>query len=168
LGDDVRDIGFLLTPSFSALGLAAAIEALFIANWLSGRSLYEWRTLSRTGGDVRSSSGLRIAVDGGIAGPVRYDAVFVLASFEPKENARDAKIRAWLRRLARYGTELGASRRGARSWPPPASWTGPRWPSIGTISRASARYIRNAAPWRSSSPSAADGSPAPARARSST
>ena len=30
MGDDVRHIGFLLTPSFSALGLAAAIEALFI------------------------------------------------------------------------------------------------------------------------------------------
>ena len=113
MGDDVRDIGFLLTPSFSALGLAAAIEALFIANWLSGRSLYEWRTLSRTGGDVRSSSGLRIAVDGGITGPTRYDAVFVLASFEPRENARDAKIRAWLRRLARYGTELGGIETGS-------------------------------------------------------
>jgi AraC family carnitine catabolism transcriptional activator len=113
LADDVRHIGFLLTPSFSALGLAAAMEALFIANWLSGRSLYEWRTLSRDGGDVRSSSGLPVAVDGGIAGPARYDAVFVLASFEPKENARDAKVRAWLRRLARYGTELGGIETGS-------------------------------------------------------
>ena len=94
-------------PAFSILGLAAAIEALFIANWLSGRPLYAWRSLSREGGAVRTSSGLRFAVDGAIAGPASYDAVFVLASFEPKENARDAKTRAWLRRLARYGTELG-------------------------------------------------------------
>ena len=111
--DDARNVGFLLTPAFSILGLAAAIEALFIANWLSGRPLYAWRSLSREGGAVRTSSGLRFAVDGAIAGPASYDAVFVLASFEPKENARDAKTRAWLRRLARYGTELGGIETGS-------------------------------------------------------
>ncbi len=111
--DDIRNVGFLLTPAFSILGLAAAIEALFIANWLSGRPLYAWRSLSREGGAVRTSSGLRFAVDGAIAGPASYDAVFVLASFEPKENARDAKTRAWLRRLARYGTELGGIETGS-------------------------------------------------------
>lgn len=105
-GDETTNLAFLLTPAFSAFGLSAAVEALFIANWLSGRRLYDWRLLSRDGGDVRASSGMRFPVDGGLSGPGSYDSVFVLASFEPKENARDAKIRAWLRRLARYGTEL--------------------------------------------------------------
>ncbi|HEX4571305.1 MAG TPA: GlxA family transcriptional regulator [Dongiaceae bacterium] len=106
LAEDTRKLAFLLTPAFSALGLSASVEALFIANWLSGRRLYDWRLLSRDGGDVRASSGLRFPVDGGLAGPASYAAVFVLASFEPKENARDPKIRDWLRRMARHGAEL--------------------------------------------------------------
>jgi len=106
LAEDTRKLAFLLTPAFSALGLSAAVETLFIANWLSGRRLYDWRLLSRDGGDVRASSGLRFPVEAGLAGPASYAAVFVLASFEPKENARDPKIRDWLRRMARHGTEL--------------------------------------------------------------
>jgi AraC family carnitine catabolism transcriptional activator len=113
MGDEARRVGFLLTPAFSLLGLAAAIEPLFIANWLAGRLLYAWQTLSRDGRPVMASSGMRWAVDSGIAGSLDYDTVFVLASFEPKENARDGKIRAWLRRLARYGTELGGIETGS-------------------------------------------------------
>jgi AraC family transcriptional regulator, carnitine catabolism transcriptional activator len=113
LGEDPQKVGFLLTPAFSALGLGAAIEALFIANWLSGARRYDWRLLSRDGSAVRASSGLDLPVDGAIGGHASYDAVFVLASFEPKENARDARTGAWLRRLARYGTTLGAIETGS-------------------------------------------------------
>src|SRR5579885_1153233 len=110
---ETQRVGFLLIPAFSALGLTAGIEPLFIANWLSGAPLYRWRTLSRDGGAVTASSGMSFAVDGSASGPGAYDAVFVLASFEPKEHAGDAKIGAWLRRLARYGTELGAIETGS-------------------------------------------------------
>src|SRR5262249_24728268 len=93
--------------------LAAAIEPLFIANWLSGASLYAWKTLSRDGGPVSASNGMRLRVDTSTASDERFDATFVLASFEPKERAADASLKAWLRRQARYGSELGATETGS-------------------------------------------------------
>jgi AraC family transcriptional regulator, carnitine catabolism transcriptional activator len=106
-------VGFLLLPAFSHLGLAAAIETLFIANWLADSRLYSWVTLSKQGGEVKASNGMRLRCDASIASDARYDAVFVLASFEPKEQAIDPKVRAWLRRLARAGAELGAIETGS-------------------------------------------------------
>jgi AraC family carnitine catabolism transcriptional activator len=110
---DTANVGFLLLPSFAHITLAAAIEPLFIANWLSGTPLYAWGTLSRDGGPVSASNGMRLRVDSGTAGDVRYDAIFVLASFEPKERAEDIRLKAWLRRQARYGAELGAIETGS-------------------------------------------------------
>jgi AraC family carnitine catabolism transcriptional activator len=103
----------LLLPAFSQLGLAAAIETLFIANWLADARLYSWVRLSKAGGEVEASNGMRIAVDASIDSAARYDAVFVLASFEPKEQAIDPRLKAWLRRLARSGAELGAIETGS-------------------------------------------------------
>ena len=110
---DTEKVGFLLLPAFSQLGLAAAIEILFIANWLADARLYSWVTLSKHGSEVEASNGMRLRVDATIGSDSRYDAVFVLASFEPKEQAIDPKLRAWLRRLARSGAELGAIETGS-------------------------------------------------------
>lgn len=110
---ETASVGFLLLPAFSYMGLAAAIEPLFIANWLSGTRLYEWATLSKDGDAVEASNGMCLHVDAGVAGGDRYDALFVLASFEPKEQAHDPKLKAWLRRVARYGAELGAIETGS-------------------------------------------------------
>ena len=111
--EEPQRTGFLLLPAFPYLGLMAAIEPLFIANWLSGRPLYRWEMLSATGAAVAASNGLRATVDGAVGDPARYHAIFVLASFEPKEQARDAKLRGWLRRAARYGATLGAIETGS-------------------------------------------------------
>ncbi len=112
-GEETRRVGFLLLPSFSHLGLAAAIEPLFIANWLSQRPRYAWQTLSLGGASVEASSGLRFRVDAGIAGGQRFDAVFLLASFEPKEHASHRGLRAWVQRQARHGAELGGIETGS-------------------------------------------------------
>jgi AraC family transcriptional regulator, carnitine catabolism transcriptional activator len=108
-----RKVGLLLLPAFSQLGLAAAIEPLFIANWLADARLYSWVLLSKDGAEVEASNGMRLRVDASIASDAGYDAVFVLASFEPKEQTRDSKLKAWLRRLARAGAELGAIETGS-------------------------------------------------------
>ena len=108
MADEGQSIAFLLLPEFSYLSLMAAVEPLFVANWLAGRQLYRWRILSRDGQAVRASNGLAAPVEAGLAGGERYDAVFLLASFEPRRHLRDAKLAAWLRRQARYGAEMGA------------------------------------------------------------
>ena len=57
--DSSRLVGLLLLPDFSQLGLAAVTEPLFVANWLSGRALYRWRTLSLDGKPARSRAAVQ-------------------------------------------------------------------------------------------------------------
>jgi AraC family carnitine catabolism transcriptional activator len=110
---ETERIGFLLLPAFPHVCLAAAIEPLFVANWLSGAPLYRWETLSADGAPVKASNGMRVPVDAGLTEDVRYDALFVLASFDVKRHTRDRRLRAWLRQVARHGATLGAIETGA-------------------------------------------------------
>ena len=103
-----RQIGLLLLPSFSHLALGAVVEPLFIANWLTGRPLYQWRALSLDGKAVRTSSDLSVPVDAGIADTAKFDALYVLASFDVKRLTRDRTLKAWLRRVARHGATIAA------------------------------------------------------------
>ncbi len=103
-----KNIGVLLLPSFSHLGLGAVVEPLFIANWLTGRPLYRWRTLSLDGKAVRASSELVVPADAAIAGGAEFDALYVLASFDVKRLTRDRGLKAWLRRVARHGATIAA------------------------------------------------------------
>ena len=107
MANESRLVGLLLLPDFSQLGLAAATEPLFVANWLSGRSRYRWQTLSLDGKAVRSSSGQRLPVDAGIADVSRFDLLLVLASFDVKRLTRDQTLKSWLRRVARHGATIG-------------------------------------------------------------
>ena len=108
-----RSIGILLLPNFSFLTLASLTEPLFVANWLAQGQRYRWRLLSREGASVEASSGLRMRVDGSVGEDDRFDAVFVMASFEPKRHAADRALRAWLRRQARHGAELAGIETGS-------------------------------------------------------
>jgi len=102
----LRKVAFLLLPEFSHLGLAAAIEPLFIANWLAQERVFEWKIISIDGNAVRASNGMTISVDGDLAAASAARTVFVLASFEPAQAARERSVRRWLKRLARFGVEL--------------------------------------------------------------
>jgi AraC family carnitine catabolism transcriptional activator len=108
MADESRLVGLLLLPDFSQLGLAAVTEPLFVANWLSGRALYRWQTLSLDGRAVRSSSGQKLPVDAGIGEASRFDLLLVLASFDVKRLARDHALKSWLRRVARHGATIGS------------------------------------------------------------
>ena len=102
----MRKLAFLLLPEFSHLGLAAAIEPLFIANWLSQERVFDWTILSADGKPVRASNGMTISVEGDLAAAPAAKTVFVIASFEPLHAARERSVRRWLKRLARFGVEL--------------------------------------------------------------
>lgn len=108
-----RRIAFLLLPDFPQICLAAAIEPLFIANWLNGTALYRWESLSLDGKPVRASNGTSVAVDDAISEDVQFDALFLLASFDVKRQTENRKLRAWLRRVARHGAAIGAIETGA-------------------------------------------------------
>lgn len=99
-------IGLLVVPQFSYLGPALAIEPLVLANWLLQRKRFEWTILSSDGEPVLSTNGMRIPVDLPLSDGQEFDAVFVFASFEAKQHAKNRKIKSWLRRQAMFGAEI--------------------------------------------------------------
>jgi AraC family transcriptional regulator, carnitine catabolism transcriptional activator len=109
----MRKLAFLLLPEFSSLGLAAATEPLFIGNWLAQQSLFAWTQVSVDGKPVRASNGRLIAVDGDLAAAADAKSVFVLASFDPQAVLRERRVVAWLKRLARFGVEIGGIENGS-------------------------------------------------------
>jgi AraC family carnitine catabolism transcriptional activator len=102
----LRKLTFLVLPEFSHLGIAAATEPLFIANWLSQRAVFEWQIVSVDGAPVRASNGMRIPVDGDLLSVAGAKTVFVLASFEPDHAVSERRVLKWLKRMARFGVEL--------------------------------------------------------------
>lgn len=109
----LREVALLLLPEFANLGLAAAIEPLFVANWLAQRPLFGWRSISADGRPVRASNGTRMEVDGDLAAGQSCATVFVLASFEPASVARNRSVLRWLKQRARSGVELGGLENGS-------------------------------------------------------
>jgi len=100
-------IGFLLMPQFSMMALFGAVEPLRVANRLSGRELYSWHIFSVDGAPVTASNGMALMAEAGIADIERFPVVVVCASFGP-ETFDNKRVHAWLRRLDRQGSELGA------------------------------------------------------------
>lgn len=109
----MRKVSFLVLPDFSNFGLAAAIEPLFVANWLSQRSLFEWNTVSIDGEPVRASNARIVPVDGALADAADAKTVFVLASFDPNRKIAPRPIVRWLQRMARFGAEIGGIENGS-------------------------------------------------------
>jgi AraC family carnitine catabolism transcriptional activator len=100
-------VGLVLVPGFSHLGLALVTEPMFIANWLAGRPLFAWTTLSADGLAVPSSSGFCLSVDSPLTSETPFDFALVVASFDPRAAATDARITQWLKRAARAGVRTG-------------------------------------------------------------
>jgi transcriptional regulator GlxA family with amidase domain len=103
----LRRIGFLLLPEFTLIAFTAAVEALRMANRLSGKRLYEWQVLSVTGGPVHASNGLVFTADTALAMADALDLVLVCGG-ERVEQYTDRTLLAGLRRLALAVPRLGA------------------------------------------------------------
>jgi transcriptional regulator GlxA family with amidase domain len=101
-----RHFGFLLIDGFALMSFASAIEPLRAANVLSAKRLYEWSHISTGSAEIVASNGLALAADYTIADKVIYDTVLVCAGGDPS-SFDDPKTLAWLRRLGRFGCEIG-------------------------------------------------------------
>ena len=108
----MRKIAFLVLPEFSNLGLAAAMEPLFVANWLAQRPLFEWQVVSVDGKPVRASNGREVPVDGSLAAAEGCKTAFVLASFDPQRLPDRRPAVRWVKRMARFGVEIGGIENG--------------------------------------------------------
>ena len=111
--DNPFRIAFVLLSDFSNLGLAAAVEPLFVANWLTKRRVFHWQFLSLDGQPVRASNGMLTPVEAILESPQRFGAVFVAASFNATAHAQNVRLLNWLRRAARFGVQIGGIETGS-------------------------------------------------------
>ena len=99
--------GFLMVPKFSLGAFSSAIEPLRLGNYVSGKTLYEWRTISIDGEAVVSSAGISITADLSIGAVARLSTVFVCGGIET-HRFEDRRLASWLRQIERRGTNIGA------------------------------------------------------------
>ncbi len=100
------EIAILVVPRYSQLTLAALIEPLRMANTVADRQLYRWRVCSDGRKKVMSSSGFTLTIDDDISEIRKFDALFVVASYEVMKFT-SSKITAFLRKSARGGAIIG-------------------------------------------------------------
>ena len=105
-------VTFLLLPNLSMLAFTSAIEPLRMANQITGKALYEWRTISENGQQVRCSNGVKLLVDGGLDDPIPGGSVFVCSGVEP-ETSSSQRAADWIRRQWRMGRHVGGLCTGA-------------------------------------------------------
>jgi transcriptional regulator GlxA family with amidase domain len=105
---------FLLLPRFTMIAFASAIEPLRIANAMSGRVLYEWRTVSEGGAPVRASNEVMVAVNGELGELGRDTTLIVVGGIEVKANIT-RPVLTWLRRESRRVSAVGAVCTGAQA-----------------------------------------------------
>lgn len=100
-------LGFLLVPTYSMIAFASAVEPLRMANRLSSRELYQWRTYTVDGEPVEASNGLQIRPDAAISEAAGLDTLFVCSGLEV-ERGCDRNTLSWLKRLGQQRINFGA------------------------------------------------------------
>lgn len=97
---------FVLLDQFTMLCFSCAVEALRIANRMSGKRLYEW-SLAGDGGDVvYCSAGTGFKLDMDLDELEREDVALICGGIDVQA-ATTKKLLNWLRREARRGVTMG-------------------------------------------------------------
>jgi transcriptional regulator GlxA family with amidase domain len=109
---DTHTVGFLLVPDFSMIAFAASLEPLRLANRVSGRPLFAWRTYSPDGQPIAASNGVPLSVDGAYRDVGPLSQIVVCSGVDVAAHDH-AELIARLRRLALHGTAIGAVCTGA-------------------------------------------------------
>jgi AraC family transcriptional regulator, glycine betaine-responsive activator len=99
-------VGFVLLRSYSMIAFSSAVEALRMANRVSGRRLYEWAVLTSDGAPLPASNGLIVEPDASV-GAARDLAMVLVCGGERVWEVADRALLAWLRSLGRRRIPLG-------------------------------------------------------------
>lgn len=110
-GRPMFTVAFLLTPEYSLVNVASAIDTLRVANSLLETPHYRWLLVTDSTREVPSSCGLALATDCTLGELREFDLLLVCGSFKPHKyvNRDTQKL---LRRLARHGRMLGSMEAG--------------------------------------------------------
>ena len=101
-----RRFVFVLMENFTLLSFSSALDALRIANRMSGKTLYEWTFIGENEGVVSCSAGTQFKLDNSLIELHRDDTVLLCGGTSIQE-ATTKKLIGWLRREARKGLTIG-------------------------------------------------------------
>ena len=99
--------GFLTLPQYSMIALSNALEALRMANRVSGREAYQWAILSLDGDPSVASNGLTLTPTRELTGGAGYDIIFVCGGVNVRQHTTPELLRT-LQRLAQGRAALGS------------------------------------------------------------
>lgn len=102
-----RRFVFLTLPNYTMIALSCAVDALRMANRVTGRNAYEWVLATLDGHPAVASNGLAMAPTVALESVLDSDIVFVVAGVQV-ERAVSAELLSALRRLGRRHVALGA------------------------------------------------------------
>lgn len=99
--------GFLLLPHYSMLGFSSAIEALHMANWVTGKELYRFCTIGHEMQSIPSNTGVTTLTDYLTSdAPKDLDAIFVCGASPVTQN-ESKSLEIWLKKQAKQNISLG-------------------------------------------------------------
>ncbi len=101
-----RRFVFVLMENFTLLSFSSALDALRIANRMSGKTLYEWTFIGENEGVVSCSAGTQFKLDNSLIELHRDDTILLCGGTSIQE-ATTKKLIGWLRREARRGLVIG-------------------------------------------------------------
>ena len=101
-----RRFVFVLMENFTLLSFSSALDALRIANRMSGKTLYEWTFIGENEGVVSCSAGTQFKLDNSLIELHRDDTILLCGGTSIQE-ATTKKLIGWLRREARRGLIIG-------------------------------------------------------------
>lgn len=107
----VTRFGFLLVNDFTLISMSSAVEPLRMANRISKKEIYRWKTISESGGPVCASDGLSVNVDCGIDDADALsgiDVLIVCGGWNIEQNTTEGLVR-WLRSLAGRNIRFGST-----------------------------------------------------------
>jgi transcriptional regulator GlxA family with amidase domain len=107
-----QHFAFIMVPEFTMMPVTSAIEPLRIANRLAERQLYAWSMHSLDARPVAASNGILAMVNGDLDA-VDEHATIVLCGGLNIHHHCDKRLMGWLRKMARWGHDLGAVCTGA-------------------------------------------------------
>ena len=101
-----RRFVFVLIENFTLLSFSSALDALRIANRMSGKKLYEWTFIGENEEFVSCSAGTQFKLDNSLIELHRDDTILLCGGTAIQESTTK-KLIGWLRREARRGLVIG-------------------------------------------------------------
>ena len=101
-----RRFVFVLIDNFTLLSFSSALDALRIANRMSGKKLYDWTFIGENEEFVSCSAGTQFKLDNSLIELHRDDTVLLCGGTAIQESTTK-KLIGWLRREARRGLVIG-------------------------------------------------------------